>query len=152
MPKLTINVTNTDVTTAITVVDDEAVAVQPNEDGSYYVLMGRTYTYTVTADGYNTEIGSITPTGEATITVTLDPELAEIVVTTPPTKTAYTIGESFDPAGMVITANYMNSATATVTGYTYAPNGALASGDTTITITYTENDITQTATQAITVS
>jgi len=152
MPELTINVTNTDVTTAITVVDDEAVAVQPNEDGSYYVLMGRTYTYTVTADGYNTEIGSITPTGEATITVTLDPELAEIVVTTPPTKTAYTIGESFDPAGMVITANYMNSATATVTGYTYAPNGALTIGDTTITITYTENDITQTATQTITIS
>lgn len=143
--------TPSDATIVVKEVDDGSV-VGPIAGNAYRLGIGVAYTYTVTKANYVTETGSITPTGEATVTVTLDPELAEIVVTTPPTKTAYTTGESFDPAGMVITANYMNGATAPVTGYTYAPNGALTGSDTTITITYTENDITQTATQAITVS
>ena len=145
--------TPSDATIVVKYVDDESVVAHVTGNALAYDLgIGVAYTYTVTKANYVTKTGSITPIGEATVTVTLDPELAEIVVTTPPTKTAYTIGESFDPAGMVITANYMNGATAPVTGYTYAPNGALTSGDTTITITYIENDITQTATQAITVS
>lgn len=39
-----------------------------------------------------------------------------------------------------------------MTGYTYSPTGALAAGNTTITVSYTEGGVTKTTTQAITVT
>lgn len=78
-------------------------------------------------------------------------KLIGIAITTPPTKTAYTAGETFDPAGMVITATYSNGAKLTSPSYTFSPAGALAAGDTAITITYTELGVTKTAYQAISV-
>lgn len=78
--------------------------------------------------------------------------LASIAITTAP-KTEYTTGQTFNPAGMVITATYGDGEkTAVVTGYTYAPTGALTNANTTVTISYTEHGVTKTATQAITVS
>ena len=70
--------------------------------------------------------------------------LKSIAVTTPPTKTTYWVGESFDPAGMVITATYSNNTTKTISdittadkkGVSWTPDGALATSDTSITITY----------------
>ena len=53
---------------------------------------------------------------------------------------------------MVVTATYSDNNTEAVTGYTYLPNGALATSDTEITISYTENGVTKTTTQAITVN
>ena len=48
-----------------------------------------------------------------------DPVILEsIAVTTPPTKTTYWVGESFDPAGMVITATYSNNTTKTISDIT----------------------------------
>lgn len=89
-------------------------------------------------------------TGDADLT----PKLRSIAVTTPPTKTAYSAEETFNPTGMVITATYDNTATEVLNAgaYTYTPNRALTTADTTITISYTVDDITKTATQAITVS
>lgn len=78
-------------------------------------------------------------------------KLTDIAITTPPTKTAYKAGETFDPAGMVVMATYSNGATLTNPSYTFSPAGALTAGDTAITITYTEGGVTKTATQAITV-
>ena len=78
--------------------------------------------------------------------------LDRIDITTPPTKTAYTAGESFDPAGMEVIATYSDSSTATVTGYTVSPAGALSESDTQITVTYTEDGVVKIATQAITVT
>ena len=75
-----------------------------------------------------------------------------IAVTTQPNKKTYYIGEAFDPEGMVVTAHYTDSQSRTVTGYTYSPNGALGMEDTTITVSYTEGDVTKTDTQAITVA
>ena len=77
--------------------------------------------------------------------------LTSITVTTPPTKRIYMEGESFDAAGMVVTAAYSNQSTAVVTGYTVTPAGALTAGTTSVTISYTEGEETRTATQAITV-
>ena len=77
--------------------------------------------------------------------------LSSIAITTPPTKTTYTAGESFDKAGMVVTATYSDSTTAPVTTYTVTPSGALKTTDTSVTISYTEGGVTKTATQAITV-
>ena len=78
--------------------------------------------------------------------------LESIKVVTPPTKTEYTEGEIFDPAGMVIHAAYSDGSEAPVTGYTYTPDAALTTSDSTITISYTEDSVTKTCTQAITVT
>lgn len=89
----------------------------------------------------------ITKTDEQAITVVAK-AVDSIAVTTPPTKTAYTVDETFDPAGMVVTATYNDETTAEVTDYTYEPTAALATTDTAVTITYE----TKTTTQAITVA
>ena len=79
-------------------------------------------------------------------------EMSSISVKTAPNKTAYYIGESFDATGMVIEATMSNGTKKTVTGWTYTPSGALSKTDTAVTISYTENGVTKTCTQAITVS
>ena len=78
-------------------------------------------------------------------------KLTGIAITTPPTRTAYKTGETFDPAGMVVTATYSNGAKLTSPSYTFSPAGALTADDTAITIIYTEGGVTKTATQTITV-
>ena len=78
-------------------------------------------------------------------------KLTGIAITTPPTKTTYTQGETFDPAGMVVTATYSNGAMLKCTGYSYEPNTPLADGTTKVTIRYTEGGVTKTAEQTITV-
>ena len=78
-------------------------------------------------------------------------KLASISITTPPAKTTYTAGETFDPAGMVVEATYSNGAKAVATGYSYTPSTALTDGTTAVTIQYTEGGVTKTAEQAITV-
>ena len=78
--------------------------------------------------------------------------LSSIAITTAPAKTTYTAGESFNKTGMVVTATYSNGSTATVTDYTVSPSAALTTSNTSGTISYTEGDVTRTATQAITVN
>lgn len=77
--------------------------------------------------------------------------LRSIAVTTPPKKTSYKPGDTFDPSGMVVTASYPNGVTKTVTGYTYSPAGPLSLSDTAITVSYTEDGKTVSTTQAISV-
>lgn len=79
-------------------------------------------------------------------------KLASISITTPPAKTTYTAGETFDPAGMVVEATYSNGATLKCTGYSYEPNTPLTDGTTKVTIRYTEGGVTATVEQAITVT
>lgn len=79
-------------------------------------------------------------------------KLIGIAVTAAPGKIAYKVGETFDPAGMVVTATYSNGATLKCTGYNYEPSTPLAVSDTKVTIQYTEGGVTKTATQAITVT
>ena len=78
-------------------------------------------------------------------------KLTGIAITTPPSKTTYTAGETFDPAGMVVQATYSNGATLQATGYTYSPSTALTDGTTEVTIVYTEGGVSASATQAVTV-
>ncbi len=84
--------------------------------------------------------------GEETVTLT------GIAITTAPTKVAYTAGETFSASGMVVTATYSDSTTSAVTGYTFTPDTALTTDVTEITVSYTENGTTETATQEITVT
>ena len=78
-------------------------------------------------------------------------KLTGITITTPPSKTTYTVGETFDPAGMVVQATYSNGATLQATGYAYSPSTPLTDGTTKVTIVYTEGGVSASAEQAITV-
>lgn len=78
------------------------------------------------------------------ITVNAAKTLSSISVSTAPTKITYTAGETFDPAGLVITRNYSDSTSDTYTysGHTsefsFSPSTstALTTGNTSVTITY----------------
>jgi len=83
--------------------------------------------------------------------------LDSIAITTPPTKTAYKAGETFNTAGMVVKAQYTNGTVIiakdiVVTGWNVSPSGALEAGRTSVTVQYTENGVTKTASQAVTVT
>ena len=110
----------------------------------------KTWTGEVTSISF--KAGSQVRCTQIVVTVEKPKTLSSIAITTPPTKTTYTEGETFDPAGMVVTATYTDETTAPVTDYTFTPDGALATTDTQVTISYTLNDVTETATQAITVN
>ena len=92
----------------------------------------------------------ITKTATQTITVVY---LTSIVVTNPPTYTEYYEGNSFNKAGMVVTAIYSNDATKILsdTDYTVTPE-VLMMKMTSVTISYTENGVTATTTQAVKVN
>lgn len=102
-----------------------------------------------TAITVNYQRGGIKKTDSVAVTVRV---LASIEISNPPTKTAYKYVEVFSPAGMAVTARYTDGQSRTVTGYTYSPTGALKLSDTTITVSYTEGDVTKTTTQDITVA
>ena len=87
-----------------------------------------------------------------TFTAAADPKvLTGIEITTPPDKVVYTEGESFDAKGMVVTAKYDDNSSSVVHAYTYSPDGALSTSDSSITVSYTKDGVTKNATQAITV-
>ena len=74
----------------------------------------------------NEESVSVSVSGNtATVTkvfpATEERALTGIEVTRMPDKTDYKVGESFDPAGMTVTASYDDGATEEVTGYTCSP-------------------------------
>ena len=122
------------------------------------------YTYTPAGELKTTDTaitvsykeGEKTVEAKYTITVKAKPPVAQktlesIKVTTAPTRTTYTEGEKFDKTGMKVIATYSDGTTKEVTDYTYTPAGELKTTDKTITVSYTENELTKTATQEITV-
>lgn len=80
--------------------------------------------------------------------VEIEAELVSIAVT-PPTRTTYAVGDTFDPAGMTVTATYADDSTAdvtaqaTVTGTDFSTPGTKA-----LTVTFDD----QTATVVVTVT
>lgn len=90
-----------------------------------------------------------TKTASFTIEVKENIQLTGISITTPPTKTTYYWGESFNPTGMVVTAAYSDGTSAPVTGYTITAPTSLNMQeieDKDIAVSYTEGDVTKTAT------
>ena len=77
--------------------------------------------------------------------------LSSISITKTPTRNTYTEGSSFEKTGMVVTATYSDGSTKEITNYTISPSGALKSSDTKVVISYTENGVTKTVEQKITV-
>lgn len=68
--------------------------------------------------------------------------ITKIEVTTPPTKTSYHVGESFDPTGMYVEGTHEGGTKEEITNYVYSPAGALDAGTEEITISYGELDCT----------
>ena len=79
--------------------------------------------------------------------------LKSLAITSPPTKLYYSEGEKFAPEGMVVTATYSDGHTAVISAedYTVIPDGPLSLGITSVTVSYTQNGLTKTAKQNITV-
>jgi len=165
-PEITFNngsvkVGNTlDLSTLFTSNSAGAVTYSITAGDSYATIAGSTLTGkaegSVTVKAEQAAAGNYNA-GEASATITVNAALAlsSIEITTPPTKTTYTEGETFDPTGMVVTATYSDSSTGEVTAScTFSPSTstALTTSDTEITVSYTENAVEKTATQAITVN
>lgn len=78
--------------------------------------------------------------------------LVSIAVTTPPAKTVYEYGDSFQSAGMVVTATYSDGSSAAVSNYSISPTTFTSVGSQSVTISYTEHGVTKTSTTAVTVN
>lgn len=76
--------------------------------------------------------------------------LKGISVKTPPAKLEYLTGDTFDPTGMVLTANVGGVPVDVTTGYTVTPD-PLTADTTAVTISYTAGGKTVSTTQAVTV-
>ena len=76
-------------------------------------------------------------------------------VTKQPTKTTYTVGDTFEPAGLEVTAHYTNGGAdkiLTSGEYTLSAPDMRAAETKTVTVTYEEDGIEKTATFSITVN
>lgn len=122
-------------------------------EGTVLSVGTKEYTWVFTAfdnmEPFTSGLYETTATGKILLTVKeTESPLVSIAITKQPTKTTYTDGDIFDPAGMVITAAYEDGTSAEVTAavqYT----GKLAEGQTELELSYTEkgaNGSTQTCT------
>lgn len=89
--------------------------------------------------------------GDVTMTLT------DITITKQPTKTEYNVGEAFETDGMTVTATYQKSDGSTeqkeVIDYTCSPTSFDREGEAVdVTISYTEGDVTKTATVTVKVT
>ena len=111
-----------------------------NQDWRGYV---NTNNGAVALDFYVKQGGSSTPTKT----------LSSITVT-PPTKTTYNVGDTFDATGMVVTATYSDATTDDVTASatTDFATQVASAGNKTVTVSYTEGGVTRTDTFDITVT
>lgn len=74
------------------------------------------------------------------------PLLSSIEITAQPTKTVYIVGEELDTTGLEVTAVYNNKSRKTVTDWTTSGfDSSKAVTNQTVTISYTENEVTKTA-------
>lgn len=123
---------------------------------SIAVTMGGTPLTAGTHYTYNNSTGAFTfsavITGNIVITATATAKLKSIAITTQPTTRKYFAGESFSSTGAVVTATMGDGSTKAVTASaTWTPPATPLAAGTSLTVTasYTENGINQTATTTI---
>jgi hypothetical protein len=114
-------------------------------------VTGRALTTSDSAVTVSYTRNGVTRTAEISITVTAR-SLTGIRITRPTVKTEYNEGEYLDVLGIEITASYSNSPDAVVYGWAHDKPNALALSDATVTVTYTENGLTETVSFAIVVN
>lgn len=76
----------------------------------------------------------------------------KIEITNQPTKISYTIGETFDPTGMIVTATLQDGTTREITNYIYPTSNFTSTDIKSVTISYIEAGDTFSANVAITVT
>lgn len=124
-------------------------------DNATRVVTGWTYSPTGALGMSNTTItityaeGGVSKT--CTQAITVSNYLSSIAVTHAPTKTSYFTGETFNSAGMVVTATMADGSKKTVTGYTCSPT-TMAASTTAVTVSYSEGGVTKTTTTPVTVT
>lgn len=120
--------------------------------GSQEFSLPNTGTWTVTATyGSNTVSQVVEVTGALKYTVDLR-IATKIEVTSNPTKTAYIVGDRFDPAGMVVKATFADGSTAVITDQVdYSPK-TMTYGTTSVVVSATIGGQAYTASVAVTVS
>lgn len=87
--------------------------------------------------------------------ITVTRVLSSIAISTQPTKRSYIKGDILDLSGMVVKATFNSGNTEIITDYTVNPaDGSTlgAIGTVTVTVSYTENGVTKTASTTVTVS
>lgn len=94
--------------------------------------------------------GRVTKT--AMVSVTVEKVLVSIAVTANPSKMAYNYLESFDPAGMVVTATYSDESTEQVSGYTYPETAFSTLGQQAVELSYAYEGVTKTTSLNVTVN
>ena len=111
------------------------------DDGTSETVTDYTISSTDTLSLSDTFV-TITYQGEIiTVSITVRPEgsppiLERIAVTTPPAKTTFYEGDTFDTDGMVVTVYYSGGISGAATSYMITPAGPLSQSDTKVTISY----------------
>lgn len=120
--------------------------------GSQEFSLPNTGTWTVTATyGAKTVSQAVEVTGALKYTVDLR-IATKIEVTSNPTKTAYIVGDQFNPAGMVVKATFADGSTAVITDQVdYSPK-TMTYGTTSVVVSATIGGQAYTASVAVTVS
>ena len=120
--------------------------------GSQEFSLPNTGTWTVTATyGAKTVSQVVEVTGALKYTVDLR-IATKIEVTSTPTKTAYIVGDQFDPAGMVVKATFADGSTAVITDQVDYNPKTMTYGTTSVVVSATIGDQDYTASIAVTVS
>lgn len=94
--------------------------------------------------------GRVTKT--AMVSVTVEKVLVSIAVTTNPSKMAYSYLETFNPAGMVVTATYSDESTEEISGYTYPETAFSTLGQQAVELSYAYEGVTKTTSLNVTVN
>ena len=82
----------------------------------------------------------------------VEPTLSSISLDTSNVQKVFNIGDTFTYSGLVVTANYSNSNSVVVTPTSVSSPDMSTAGNKTVTVSYTEDGVTQTSTYSITVN
>ncbi len=142
---------------AVSSEEGETITVTANTAPDGYIFAGWTSEDVTFADASSASTTFVMPAHNVTVTATFeevipDPVTLSSITLSGTQKTAFEVGDSFTYEGLVVTAHYSDETSHTVTGYTVSTPDMSTAGNKTITVTYTENEATKTATYQITVS
>ena len=98
--------------------------------------------------------GGITKTASFGVTVKEkeEPVVLESITLSGPQKIVYELNEALDTTGLVVTANYSDSSQKEVSDYELSEFDSSEAGQKTVTVSYTEGDVTKTADFTVTVN
>ena len=141
--------------TKTTLADECKWSISLNNSNEATITSQGTYTRNIIKN--NGTLFSCYASGQTAVKIYKKLTLSSIAVKTAPSKVAYTEGENFNPAGLVITKTFSDNSTEDVTynnttasDFTFSPSTstALTTGNTSVTITYGGKSTSQAITVA----